>query len=90
MDYTPYGTYAGERGSPEQWREAFHFAFNKDTAKEALGEDTPLAILGLLPGATAEAIKSAFRKLAVQFHPDKGGDPEQFKKVYAAYYSLTH
>ena len=89
-DYAPYGTYAGERGSPEQWREAFHFAFNKDTAAECLRGDEPLVVLGLLPGATAEAIKSAFRKLAVRLHPDHGGDPEEFKKVYAAHYSLTH
>lgn len=50
-------------------------------------------VLGVLPAASAEAIKQAYRRLANQLHPDKhGGDPryeEQFKAVAAAYRVLS-
>ncbi|MGI4741030.1 MAG: DnaJ domain-containing protein [Janthinobacterium lividum] len=49
-------------------------------------------VLGVLPTASAEAIKQAYRRLAIQLHPDKhGGDPryeEQFKAVATAYRML--
>ena len=31
-------------------------------------------ILGINPDATTEEIKKAYKKLALQNHPDKGGD----------------
>lgn len=40
--------------------------------------------------ATTEEIKRAFRKLAIKFHPDKGGDPEKFKEINAAYEVLSN
>lgn len=45
-------------------------------------------ILGVKKGATTDEIKKAYRKLAHQHHPDKGGDPEMFKKINAAYQEL--
>ena len=42
-------------------------------------------VLGLTRDATQEQIKSAYKKLAFQHHPDKGGDPEKFKQISAAY-----
>mmetsp|Transcript_21189 Transcript_21189/g.66551 ORF Transcript_21189/g.66551 Transcript_21189/m.66551 type:complete len:417 (-) Transcript_21189:70-1320(-) len=42
-------------------------------------------ILGVSKSASASEIKKAFRKLALKKHPDKGGDPEEFKKLQAAY-----
>jgi DnaJ-class molecular chaperone len=41
--------------------------------------------LGVSQNASDSDIKSAYRKLASKHHPDKGGDPEQFKKVQQAY-----
>merc|ERR1719240_1432025 len=38
--------------------------------------------------STAE-IKKAYRKMAVQHHPDKGGDPEKFKEISRAYEGLS-
>ncbi|MCX7265658.1 MAG: ribosome recycling factor, partial [Burkholderiales bacterium] len=35
--------------------------------------------------ATAAEIKQAFRKLASQHHPDKGGDTQKFQEIQAAY-----
>ena len=42
-------------------------------------------ILGLKPGASEEEIKKAYRKKAVETHPDKGGSEEEFKKITEAY-----
>ncbi|MGF7229497.1 MAG: molecular chaperone DnaJ [Candidatus Saccharibacteria bacterium] len=42
--------------------------------------------LGIPKGASADEIKKAFRKAAIQYHPDKqGGDEEKFKEVNEAY-----
>ncbi len=43
-------------------------------------------VLGIQKGASADEIKKAFRKLAVQHHPDKeGGDEAKFKEANEAY-----
>jgi len=51
------------------------------------------AILGVSPEASAEEIKRAFRKLALETHPDRNpGDPaaeERFKKINEAYGVLS-
>jgi len=49
----------------------------------------PYEALGVPRGASDEEIKKAYRKLAMKHHPDKGGDPEQFKKVQGAYDILS-
>ncbi|MEI6836041.1 MAG: molecular chaperone DnaJ [Candidatus Falkowbacteria bacterium] len=47
-------------------------------------------ILGVAKDASAEEIKTAFRKKAHQHHPDKGGDAEKFKELNEAYQVLGH
>ena len=43
-------------------------------------------ILGVSRDATESELKSAYRKLAHKYHPDKnGGDPDKFKEVNEAY-----
>ena len=47
------------------------------------------ATLGISPGADSAEVKRAYRKLASQHHPDRGGDPERFKQIQEAYDALT-
>ena len=46
------------------------------------------ATLGVARNATPDEIKRAFRKLASQHHPDKGGDTARFQEIQAAYDTL--
>ncbi|OGZ34252.1 MAG: molecular chaperone DnaJ [Candidatus Portnoybacteria bacterium RBG_13_41_18] len=45
-------------------------------------------ILGVAKNASPDEIKRAYRKLAHEFHPDKGGDAEKFKQINEAYQVL--
>ena len=49
----------------------------------------PYQALGIQKGASDDEVKKAYRKLAMKHHPDKGGDPEQFKKIQGAYDILS-
>ncbi|VVB12231.1 unnamed protein product [Arabis nemorensis] len=53
----------------------------------------PFSILGLEPGASDSAIKKAYRRLSIQYHPDKNPDPEANKyfveSIAKAYQALT-
>ena len=46
------------------------------------------AALGVARTATPDEIKRAFRKLASQHHPDKGGDTARFQEIQAAHDTL--
>jgi curved DNA-binding protein len=47
------------------------------------------SILGVSKTATQEEIKRAYRKLAAQHHPDRGGDTKKFQELQAAYDTLS-
>ncbi|KAI4335150.1 hypothetical protein L6164_013823 [Bauhinia variegata] len=53
----------------------------------------PFSILGLEPGAPESEIKKRYRRLSVQYHPDKNPDPEAHKHfvefIAKAYQALT-
>ena len=45
--------------------------------------------LGVDRGASPDEIKRAYRKLASQHHPDKGGDKHKFQEIEQAYRTLS-
>jgi curved DNA-binding protein len=50
----------------------------------------PWQILGVERGASPDDIKSAYRKLARDHHPDLGGDPNRFIEIQQAYEKLSN
>lgn len=62
------------------------------TTKSVLSNHDYYSILGVQPNATKEDIKKAYRKLAMQYHPDKNPSPEaseKFKLINQAYSVLS-
>lgn len=49
----------------------------------------PYSVLGISNDSSKEDIKKAYRKLAMKYHPDKGGDPKKFQEINNAYEELT-
>ena len=45
--------------------------------------------LGISESASQDEIKQAYRKLANQHHPDKGGDTTKFQQIQSAYETLS-
>ena len=52
-------------------------------------EYDPYEVLGVDRDASKVELKKRFRHLSLEFHPDKGGDPEVFMKIRKAYEALT-
>ena len=50
---------------------------------------THYVTLGVSETATQDEIKKAYRKLAMQHHPDKGGDTNKFQEIQAAYDAIS-
>lgn len=46
-------------------------------------------ILGVAKTASQDEIKKAYRKLAMEHHPDKGGDVSKFQEITTAYETLS-
>lgn len=73
-------------GDTSQWNQAFNARMGRDEARKTLGDSDPWSVLELSKSASWEEVKKAYRKLAMQHHPDRnGGDCEMFKKIQAAY-----
>jgi DnaJ domain len=74
-----------DRSQPE-WRAAWGGGGSKGNggASAAMSRDEAYAILGLKPGATADAVKAAHKRLMKDFHPDKGGSDYLAAKINAA------
>ena len=50
----------------------------------------PYKVLGVDKNSSEDEIKSAYRKLAKEHHPDLGGDPEKAKEINQAYDMIKH
>eukprot|EP00441_Pelagodinium_beii_P045952 CAMPEP_0197623350 /NCGR_PEP_ID=MMETSP1338-20131121/3385_1 /TAXON_ID=43686 ORGANISM="Pelagodinium beii, Strain RCC1491" /NCGR_SAMPLE_ID=MMETSP1338 /ASSEMBLY_ACC=CAM_ASM_000754 /LENGTH=571 /DNA_ID=CAMNT_0043193295 /DNA_START=106 /DNA_END=1818 /DNA_ORIENTATION=+ len=48
---------------------------------KSLQKRSALAFLGLPPEAGMNDINSMYKKMALELHPDKGGDPEKFQEL---------
>lgn len=46
-------------------------------------------ILGVQPNASEDEIRSAYKKLAMKHHPDRGGNQTEFQNIQEAYSTLT-
>ena len=53
-------------------------------------EYDPFAVLNVDREASLNEIKRAYHELGGKHHPDRGGDPEQFKTIAKAYRTLTN
>lgn len=49
------------------------------------GQEDYYNILGVAKSSSDKDIKKAYKKLTLKHHPDKGGSPDQFKKIQEAY-----
>lgn len=88
-----FRTFAGESGN-QRWYVHDKYAdqvrqIMNSSGTTALASDDPWAVLHLRPGAPQAIIKAVWRELAKTLHPDRGGDPEQFKRASEAYEKLS-
>ena len=47
------------------------------------------SVLGVSKNAETAEIRTAYKQLAKEHHPDKGGDPEKFKELSEAHEVLS-
>jgi len=54
-----------------------------------MGDKDLYSVLGVSRNAETSEIRSAYKQLAKEHHPDKGGDPEKFKELSQAHEILS-
>lgn len=83
----------------DQTRQTDDGRHGRTTGSDMGKQRDPYAILDISPGATEEEIRSAYRRLAAQYHPDKvqhlGRELQElaearFKEIQQAYDVLSH
>jgi hypothetical protein len=74
-----------DRAQPE-WRQAWGGGGAKSAAAAggAMSKEEAYAVLGLKPGATADDVRTAHKRLMKDFHPDRGGSDYLAAKINAA------
>ena len=63
--------------------------FFNQSMNQKIDNESFYKILGVNKNASSKDIKKAYHKLAVQHHPDKGGDPDKFKELTKAFETLS-
>merc|ERR1719486_939989 len=59
----------------QKWRDKVN------TTLKSLQKRSALAFLGLAPDASDGDVNKMYKKMALELHPDKGGDPEKFQEL---------
>merc|ERR1712203_770295 len=59
----------------QKWRE------KANANMKALQKRSALAFLGLPPDSSDNDVSKMYKKMALELHPDKGGDPEKFQEL---------
>ena len=79
-----------QRREPQrQWLHLFIIDLSHPSKNTSMAKPNPYLTLGVNKAATLPEIKSAFRKLSLRHHPDRGGDKEAFSRVASAYAVLS-
>jgi preprotein translocase subunit Sec63 len=73
------------RGSVDEWSNSFNQRYSQQEAKNIVKENDPYIIMELDRDCTLADLKLRYRKLMMQYHPDRGGDPIKCKMIIAAY-----
>lgn len=75
---------AGRDSHRRHQRDASRQTPPRTTRTETVHKRPPLCLeaLGLTASATSEEIIAAYRRLALALHPDRGGDPDEFKRLH--------
>lgn len=55
-----------------------------------MNNNNPYNTLEINQNANSEEIRNSYKKLILQNHPDKGGNPELFNKIHLAYQILNN
>ena len=95
--YRTYDPRVEGYGSAREWRAEFNATMGLDEARRRVGHRTPYHILGIGVDASQVAIKAAFRRMSMEFHPDRAvinrmtvdEATERFKEIVAAYTVLS-
>ena len=86
------------QGSPFASRQTNDTSHDDRTADNRHAPKSPFEILGVMPSASQDEIKAAYRKLASQYHPDKVAHlgeelqalaDQRFKQIQHAYEQLA-
>mmetsp|Transcript_69867 Transcript_69867/g.152433 ORF Transcript_69867/g.152433 Transcript_69867/m.152433 type:complete len:569 (+) Transcript_69867:131-1837(+) len=67
----------------QKWRES------ANANLKGLQKRSALAFLGLPPDASDNDVSKMYKKMALELHPDKGGDPEKFQELQEMRERLT-
>ena len=70
----------------ENWRVYSNNGRSLTPKKDTL--ETSYSALHLLPSAPMSVVQAVWHALAKEAHPDKGGDPELFKRYSEAYHAI--
>lgn len=86
--YKTYDTRHGF-GNRSEWRAAWDDRMGHGEATATLQRDDPLKVMGFSTMPNKADLDKRYRELVMKHHPDRGGDPVEFKKVQAAWSLLT-